>query len=172
MDDVRKHAILSPSSSHRWLNCTPSAKLEALEPDSITSEYAEEGTEAHALAAIKLAYMLKKINGAVYSNQFEAFIMSSRYYNTEFNEYVTAYCQEVMDIINIDYAGEKVEVYLEERVNFDDIVPDGSGTSDVIIVGSTFIHIIDFKFGKGVPVSAIDNTQTRLYALGALKPFV
>ena len=167
----KEHAILSPSSSSRWLNCTPSARLEALEPTVLTSEYAEEGTEAHLLAAIKLSYMLKQINPTQYGTQFELFIMKSRFYNAEFNEYVNAYCQEVMDIINVDYAGEEVEVYLEKVVNFDDIVPDGSGTSDVIILGKDFIHIVDLKFGKGVPVSAIGNTQLRLYALGALKTF-
>jgi hypothetical protein len=97
--------------------------------------------------------------------------MSSRYYNSEFNEYVRSYCQEVMDIINVDYADEKVDVFLEENVKFDDIVPQGSGTTDVAIIGNGFIHIVDLKFGKGVPVSAIDNTQLRLYALGALKTF-
>ena len=170
MADIKTHAILSPSSSHRWLNCTPSARLEMLEP-TYGSEYAEEGTEAHTLAEITLSYMLKKITPQVYGNKFETFIMTSRYYNPEFNEYVRAYCQEVMDIINLDYAGEPVDVYLEEVVKFDDVVPQGSGTGDVIIVGRNFIHIVDLKFGKGVPVSAIDNTQLRLYALGALKTF-
>ena len=171
MAEPRNHALLSPSSASRWLNCTPSAKLEAAELSQGPSEFAEEGTEAHALADIKLAYMLKKITPAEYSNQFDAFIMLSRYYNTEFNEYVNSYCQEVMDIIKVDYADVDVEVYLEERVNFDDIVPQGSGTSDVVIVAREFIHNIDFKFGKGVPVSAIDNTQLRLYSLGSLKTF-
>ncbi len=169
--DDKEHALLSPSSSHRWLECTPSAKLEALEPTIPQSEFAEEGTEAHLLAFIKLSYMLKKISAEVYGNQFEVFRMSSRFYSPEFNEYVTSYCQEVMDIINLDYAGEKVEVFLEEKVSFDDIVKNGSGTSDVVIIGETFIHIVDLKFGKGVPVSAIGNTQLRLYALGALKTF-
>ncbi len=167
----REHALLSPSTSHRWLECTPSARLEALEPQVEPSEYAEEGTEAHALAELKLAYMLRKITPQEYSNRFDTFIMHSRYYDAEFNEYVNAYCQEVMDIINIDYKDEPVEVYLEVRVDFSDIVPLGSGTSDVVIVGRDFIHPIDLKFGKGVPVSAIKNTQLRLYALGALKTF-
>lgn len=164
------HAILSPSTSHRWLNCTPSAKLESLEPGYAT-EYAEEGTEAHLLANIKLSYMLKKITPLEYGNQFDAFIMGSKYYNTEFNEYVNAYCQEVMDIIHLDYANEPVDVYLEVKVDFSDIVPEGTGTSDVVIVGKNFVHPIDLKFGKGVPVSAIENTQLRLYALGALRTF-
>lgn len=165
------HGILSPSGAHRWLNCTPSARLEDLEPAGISNEYAEEGTEAHALAEIKLSYMLGKTSPAIYSNQFEAFIMYSRFYDHEFNEYVNAYCQEVMDIIKVDYAGEEVEVYLEEKVTFEDVVPEGKGTSDVVIVGNGFIHIIDLKFGKGVPVSAIENPQLRLYALGSLKTF-
>jgi hypothetical protein len=165
------HALLSPSSSSRWLNCTPSAKLEALEPNIVPSEFAEEGTEAHLLAAIKLAYMLKKISPAEYSNQFEAFIMHSRYYNAEFNEYVNAYCQEVMDIIHLDYPNEPIDVFLEVTVNFNDIVPQGSGTADVVMVGRDFIHIVDLKFGKGVPVNAIENTQLRLYALGSTKTF-
>jgi len=171
MTGPTEHALLAPSSSNRWLNCTPSAKLEALEPDFGGSIYAEEGTDAHMLAQIKLSYMLGKTNAAVYSNQFEAFIMSSRYYNPEFNEFVNAYCVEVMDIIKIDYADQPVEVYLEERVDFSDIVPQGSGTSDVIIVGREFIHNIDFKFGKGVSVSALNNSQLRLYSLGSLKTF-
>jgi len=174
MNELQKHALLSPSSSARWLNCTPSARLEALEPNSAPSEYAEEGTEAHTLAAIKLAYMLKQITPAVYGNQFETFIMHSRFYNVEFNEYVNTYCQEVMDIIHMDYLQQGIQIYkiyLEEEVTFDDVVPKGSGTGDVIIVGKGFIHIIDLKFGKGVPVNAIDNTQLRLYALGALKTF-
>lgn len=165
------HALLSPSSSERWLNCTPSARLEVLEPEIEASTYAEEGTEAHFLAALKLSYMLQKITPAEYGNRFETFIMGSRYYNPEFNEFVTSYCHEVMDIIKVDYAGEPVEVFLEEKVKFEDIVPNGSGTSDVIIVGRNFIHIVDLKFGIGVPVSAINNSQLKLYALGALKTF-
>jgi len=168
---VHDHALLSPSSSSRWLNCTPSARLEALEAIQAVSEYAEEGTEAHTLAEIKLSYMLGKDNPHIYNNRFTAFIMSSRYYNPEFNEFVNDYCTEVMNIIKMDYENEPIEVYLEEVVTFDDVVPQGSGTSDVVIVGRDFIHIIDLKFGKGVPVSAIKNTQLRLYALGGLRTF-
>ena len=171
MDD-KEHVLLSPSTSHRWLECTPSVYLEAIEfPESETSIYAEEGTEAHLLAQIKLSYMLGQISASVYSTKFEVFINTSKYYTAEFNEFVNDYCQEVMDIIKKDYEGIKTEVYLETRVNYDDVVPEGSGTSDVIILGPDFIHIVDLKYGKGVPVSAIGNPQPRLYALGALKTF-
>ena len=165
------HALLSPSSSSRWLKCTPSALLESYEPGS-TSKYAEEGTEAHALAEIKLSYMLGHINADEYDTKFEHFKMTSKYYDSTFNEYVNAYCQEVMTIVTEDYKGLDVKVYLEEYVTFEDIVPEGGGTSDVVIIGKNFIHIIDLKFGKGVPVSAIGNSQLRLYALGAVKKHI
>lgn len=162
------HAFLSPSSSHRWLVCTPSAMLESSEP-SVHSIYAEEGTEAHALAELKLSYMLGQIDDKEYETRFENFRLTSKFYNQEFNEYVNNYCQEVMTIVKEDYKGLDVSVHLEEYVKFDDIVPNGSGTSDVVIVGKNFIHIVDLKFGKGVLVSAIKNPQLRLYALGAIK---
>lgn len=165
----KMHALLSPSSASRWLECTPSARLEALEPIQPSSAYAAEGTEAHALAEIKLAYMLEKISAGEYAARFDHFLMTSKYYNEEFNEYVNDYCREVMTIIKEDYKDMSVEVYLEERVDFSDVVPEGSGTSDVLIVGPNFIHPIDLKFGKGVAVSAIGNPQLRLYTLGGLK---
>lgn len=162
------HAMLSPSSSHRWLECTPSAMLESYEPN-IPSKYAEEGTEAHALAELKLSYMLGHISADVYETKFEHFRMTSKYYDSTFNEYINAYCQEVMTIVKEDYKNLDVRVCLEEYVTFEDIVPNGGGTSDVVIIGPNFIHIVDLKFGKGVPVSAIGNPQLRLYALGAVK---
>lgn len=165
------HALLSPSSSHRWLICTPSAMLESSEP-STYSPYAEEGTEAHALAELKLSYMLGQINDTEYATKFDHFRLNSKFYNYEFNDYVNDYCQEVMTIIKEDYKGYEVSVHLEQYVTFEDIVPNGGGTSDVVIVGKNFIHIIDLKFGKGVPVSAIGNTQLRLYALGAIKKYI
>jgi hypothetical protein len=163
------HALLSPSSSHRWLECTPSAYLESLEPYQPPSPYAAEGTEAHALAELKLQYMLDKITTEVYDTRFEHFRLNAKFYNAEFNDYVNDYVHEVMTIIKEDYKGQKVEVYLEDKVEFSHVVPNGSGTSDVVIIGKDFIHIIDLKFGKGVAVSAIGNPQLRLYALGALK---
>lgn len=166
---MEKHALLSPSSSSRWLNCTPSALLEALEPIQPPSPYAAEGTDAHFLAELKLSYMLGKISVTEYDTRFENFVLNSPYYNAEFNEFVNDYCKEVMTIIKEDYKNEEIEVYLEEKVEFGDVVPEGSGTSDVLIVGTYFVHVIDLKFGKGVPVSAIGNPQLRLYTLGGLR---
>lgn len=163
-----KHALLSPSSSHRWLHCTPSAMLESYEPSSY-SPYAAEGTEAHALAELKLSYILEKISPEEYETRFENFRLSSKFYNAEMNEFVNDYINEIMTIIKEDNKGIACKVFLEEYVKFDDIVPNGGGTSDVVIIGNNFIHIIDLKYGKGVSVSAIGNPQLRLYALGAIK---
>ena len=71
------------------------------------------------------------------------FVLNSPYYNAEFNEFVNDYCKEVMTIIKEDYKNEEIEVYLEEKVEFGDVVPEGSGTSDVLIVGTYFVHVID-----------------------------
>ena len=168
MSSPTQHALLSPSSSDRWLKCTPSAVLEQYEPTTY-SPYAEEGTEAHALAEIKLSYMLGKISVEKYETEFENFKLTSKFYNAEFNEYVNKYCNEVMTIIKEDYKDEKVQVELESKVEFSDIVENGSGTSDVLIIGRNFVHVVDLKYGKGVPVSAIGNSQLRLYALGAIR---
>lgn len=168
MSTPTKHTLLSPSTSHRWLNCTPSAMLESYEP-STYSPYAAEGTEAHALAELKLSFILGKISQNEYDTRFENFRMTSKFYNAEMNEFVNDYVNEVMTIIKVDNEKIDCKVFLEEYVKFDDIVPNGGGTSDVVIVGDNFIHIIDLKYGKGVPVSAIENPQLRLYALGAVK---
>lgn len=161
------HSLLSPSSAHRWLTCTPSAVLESYEPTH-TSIYAAEGTEAHELAELKLSYTFGKIGPDEYNTRFEQFKMTSKYYNEEFNEYVNDYCQKVFDIFNENNKIEPCKIYFEDRVEFSDIVPNGAGTSDVVIVGKTFVHIIDLKFGKGVSVSAVNNPQLKLYALGAI----
>lgn len=52
-----KHALLSASSSHRWLNCPPSARLCEKYEDT-GSEYAQEGTDAHSLCEYKLKQAL------------------------------------------------------------------------------------------------------------------
>lgn len=171
MSSPTKHALLSPSTSHRWLICTPSAFLEAQEPVT-ESIYAKEGTEAHALAELILSNKLGYISDKEFEIRYNQFKKDSEYYNQEFQEYVNSYVDKIMTLLKFDYKDIKVKVYLEEEVEFSDIVPEGKGTSDVVIVGQNFIHIIDLKFGKGVEVSAIDNPQLRLYALGAIRKHI
>lgn len=169
----REHAILSASASHRWLECTPSAMLEATEGIEECSTYAEEGTAAHALAELKLSKMYGKIGDPIYQQRFEEFVKEfGKYYNGEFVEYVDKYCADVKKLTE-ELEAQKIgyHIFFETTVNFSNVVPQGFGTADVLIVTNDTIHVIDLKFGVGVPVSAIENPQLRLYGFGALNMF-
>lgn len=175
MAEQRNHAILSASSAHRWLVCTPSARLELEEGQEECSAYAAEGTAAHALAELKLNYRFGKIGLSEYNEEYEAFKINpeySKYYNREFEEYVDEHVGYIISITDdLDASGIKYHIFFEVRVNFSNIVPQGFGTADVLIVTEDTIRVIDLKFGAGVPVSAINNPQLRLYGMGALNLF-
>lgn len=171
MAEERNHAILSASSAHRWLTCTPSARLELEEGIEECSAYAAEGTAAHRLAEIKLMYRFGKISVSEYEAQYEEFKNApeyKKYYNKEFEEFVDDHVEFVVK--QTENIGE-YHIFFEVRVNFSNVVPQGFGTADVLIVTEDTIHIIDLKFGAGVPVSAINNPQLRLYGMGALNLF-
>lgn len=171
MAEERNHAILSASSAHRWLVCTPSARLELEDGQEECSVYAAEGTAAHELAEIKLKYRFGKISVSEYEAEYEAFKANpkfSEYYNKEFEEYVDEHVEYIVSITDglSDY-----HIFFEVRVNFANVVPQGFGTADVLIITEDTVWVIDLKFGTGVPVSAIDNPQLRLYGMGALNMF-
>jgi hypothetical protein len=163
------HALLSASGSKRWLSCTPSAKLEATLPEqkrpSGAFDFSQEGTMAHALAEAKLRHHFGQIGIEEYQHE-EATVKATPYYNDDFEAHVDSYVLYVRSQI-----GEGDTPLFEQRVDFSDWVPDGFGTADVVILSKHSIRVIDLKFGKGVPVSAQDNTQLRLYALGAYSKF-
>lgn len=153
------HAILSASSSHRWLNCIPSARLEQAFENQ-TSEAAKEGTAAHALCEHKLKKMLKKRSRRPVSD----------YNSDEMEECTDSYAEYVME----QYAEAKKScsdpiILIEQKLDFSRYVPDGFGTGDCIIISDDTLHIIDFKYGLGVLVEAERNPQMMLYALGALE---
>lgn len=155
----RTHAVLSASSSKRWLNCTPSAKLNAEIPD-ITTEYAKEGTDAHELAEYKVNQLL----GIKADNPTE----NLDYYNQEMEDCTDRYAQYIAEQMS-QYSSPVVMV--EQRLDFSRYVPGGFGTGDCIIVADDVLTIIDFKYGKGIAVEAEYNPQMMLYALGALEMF-
>ena len=163
------HALLSASGSKRWLSCTPSAKLEATLPEqkrpSGAFDFSQEGTTAHSLAEVKLRHHFGQIGIEEYENEVST-IKSTPYYNDDFEANVDSYVLYVRSQI-----GEGDTPLFEQRVDFSDWVPDGFGTADVVILSKHSIRVIDLKFGKGIPVSAQDNTQLRLYALGAYAKF-
>lgn len=163
---MAKHALLSASGAHRWLECTPSAQLELQFPQS-TSEYAEEGTAAHELCELTARYWLGEISEAEYENQRDE-LAKGKYYNAEMQECANDYAKFVAE--KTAAARETCEdafTALEVRVDFSKYVKDGFGTGDCIIVSDNVLEIIDFKYGKGVRVEAAGNPQMKLYALGA-----
>jgi hypothetical protein len=163
---MAKHALLSASGAHRWLECTPSAQLELQFPQS-TSEYAEEGTAAHELCELTACYWLGEISEAEYENQRDE-LAKGKYYNAEMQECANDYAKFVAE--KTAAARETCEdafTALEVRVDFSKYVKDGFGTGDCIIVSDNVLEIIDFKYGKGVRVEAAGNPQMKLYALGA-----
>lgn len=156
---MRKHAILSASGAHRWMNCTPSARLE-MDFNDNSGTAAAEGTAAHVLCEHKLRRALKmKSKKPV-----------SPYDSDEMNAYTDGYVEFVLEII--EQAKKSCSdplVLIEQRLDFSKYVPDGFGTGDCIIVSDGEIHCIDYKHGQGVLVNAEDNPQMKLYALGALE---
>ena len=156
-----KHAKLSASSAHRWMNCNPSANLEREFADR-TSEAAAEGSAAHALCEHKLRKALK----------MRSTRPVSKYDSDEMEMYTDSYVEFVLEQIEVakQHCTDPF-VLIEQRLDFSCYVPDGFGTGDCLIVADKLLHIIDFKYGLGVLVEAEENPQMMLYALGALRLF-
>ena len=175
-----RHALLSPSSSSRWLACTPSARLEASEPARETS-YTREGTCAHSFCEIVLNTLLcngfdympddiKDIVGgadtlAKYSEEckangwdFDAMADAVKVYTTQVYE----------DYLAIRAHDADALLIVEGEFNLNEYVPESFGSSDAVIIGGQSLHVYDFKYGKGIKVSATGNSQMRCYGLGSL----
>lgn len=164
------HAKLSASGSHRWLTCTPSVKLEQPFPNK-SSIYAEEGTLAHELGELGLRLNLKQMTKAKY-NAAVKIIKTNELYTEDMPDYVEGYVDTCMEKIAEAKAKDPLSIFeVEQRLDFSEWVPQGFGTGDFVIISDGTIEIIDLKYGKGVPVSAKDNPQMRLYALGAIDEF-
>ena len=157
------HAVLSASSSERWLNCPPSARLcEAYEEKS--SDYAAEGTDAHALCE----YRLKQALGIPVENPIE----NLSWYNEEMEDCATGYVAYVVELLEAakQICADPI-VLIEQRVDFSRWVSGGLGTGDCICIAEGLLNIVDLKYGAGIEVSADHNPQMMLYALGALEIF-
>ena len=158
-----KHAFLSASSSHRWLECPPSAKL-CSEQEDRASPYAQQGTDCHELCA----YLVEKSLGRDVEDPTE----NLTYYDQEMQDCAESYR---------DYVTEQIEaakqhcpdpqILIEQRLDFSRWVENGFGTGDCVIVADEVLQIIDYKHGLGVLVSAEKNPQMMCYALGALELF-
>lgn len=163
---MRQHAILSASGADRWMLCNPSARLEELA--GTTSIFAEEGTFMHSLAELHLSLYISSIAKREFNSKLKE-MKKNEFYTDEIEKAVEAYVDIVIERIN--ESGKGSLVLLEERVDFSPWVPEGFGTSDVLIITDSTIEVIDLKGGKGIKVEAEDNSQMKLYALGAINGY-
>jgi len=160
---MSKHALLSASSSHRWLNCPPSARLGENYEDN-SSDYAAEGTDAHELCEYKLKTALGIQAKDPTGNLAD--------YCEDMEDCATGYAAYIIELLEAakQTCADPV-VLIEQRLDFSAYVPDGFGTGDCVIIADGTLHVIDYKHGQGVLVEAEDNPQMKLYALGALGLF-
>ena len=187
------HAVLGASSAHRWLVCTPSARLcEKLTSrfGSESSPYAAEGTKAHALAEMKVRLAYYKADGMTASKhsrmspeQQEAYLGINEFrfkalrnelgdIPKDMEQATDSYCDIVMEkYLSAKEADPGAQLYLEQRLDYSAWVPSGFGTGDCIIVSDSLLEVCDYKHGKGIPVDAVGNPQLRLYGLGAMERF-
>jgi len=166
----RAHALLSASSAYRWLVCTPSAKLEdEFSEDEEDSIYALEGTYAHELAEVEIGYaadLMKLEDYVARKNE----LRKSDFYSEEMVEEVAKYEAHVLDVWKEAKKADRfAALLLEDRIDLTTFVPEGFGRNDVVIISGSALRVIDLKFGKGVRVSAEENPQLKLYAIGALE---
>ena len=162
------HALLSPSASHRWLHCTAAPRLEEGVEDK-GSEYAAEGTLAHAYCAMKL----KQFYGLPTDGEEKEIAgLNDKYHTGEMDEYTDTYATIVLEKYNAARAATAdAQLLVETRLDFTDYIPEAFGTADAIIIADGVMEVIDFKYGKGVKVSALENPQMMIYALGAYVMF-
>lgn len=166
--EEKKHAVLSASSSHKWLVCTPSARLEEQFPNR-TSDYMEEGTLAHEIAEFKVkSYFLEAVSKTAYTRRLNK-LKNAEYFNEEMLRHTDVYLEYIKE--EALKTGTRPFIAVEQKIDYSKYVPEGFGTADCILINSNTLQIIDFKYGKGVKVDAEDNPQLKLYALAALEQF-
>ena len=169
----REHALLSPSSSSRWLNCTPSARL-AENAENKSSVYAEEGTLFHEICE----YFLAQWKAGVWEPdpfgeelpELKDDHLMHPLFKQEMFKHARNYCDFVMnEHYNLEKSDGVCKLLLEEKVDISEYAPECFGSVDCQLVGRDTLIVIDLKYGEGVKVYAERNTQMMLYALGAIK---
>lgn len=167
--EERAHSVLPASGSKKWMHCTVSARLEENIPDE-ESEYAKEGTLAHSICELKLTKLFtdRNMTDRTFKTRLNK-LQKDPLYQKEMEGFTDQYADYVMEIANGFQAPPTVAI--EKRLDYGDWAPEGFGTGDCIMIHGTELHVIDFKYGKGVSVSAVDNSQLKCYGLGAIKEY-
>jgi len=158
------HALLGPSSASRWMACPPSVRL-CEQFEDVESEYAKEGSLAHEIAELKVR---KLIDPGLTSRKFTS-AMKKLKEKELYQEEMQGYTDEYVEFIQEQMYSYPTtpHIAVEQKVDFSQYVPGGFGTADCILISNDTLHVIDFKYGKGVPVSVENNAQLLLYALGS-----
>lgn len=164
------HAMLSASGASRWMACTPSARLEQ-QFENKTSDYAAEGTLAHELGELKLRKELEGLSTRSFNSKVKK-IQEDKLYTADMPDYVDMYVETCLERVSEAKATTPDALFkIEQRLDFSEWVPEGFGTGDFVIIADGTMEVCDLKYGKGVPVSANNNKQMMLYALGAISEF-
>ena len=161
------HAPVGASKAEQWMNCPPSIRAEEQYEVPPQSEAAAEGTLAHAIAE---DHLLKMLAGKKVSTPKK--LKSDPLYRPAMEEHVATYCDVILETLTtMREQGCDPIIYTEQRLDLSRWIPEGFGTADCILIGNGVLHVFDFKYGKGVPVSAEENPQLKLYGLGAVAEF-
>lgn len=176
-----KHALLSPSGFKALMLCPAKPAMERGLSDE-SSEYADEGTGAHFLGAEQLRGGMELQIGDVVAvhpsgdcDWLEGIPVTNRHSDSRYFTLDAEFIEHVRTYVNTvrDYQGDDGELFVEQPLPIDHVTgeEDAEGTGDAIILRGDELIVIDLKFGRGIEVSAEDNPQLKLYALGALKKF-
>ena len=163
-----KHSKCSPSGAHRWMNSTAAPTYEAQFPDGETSIYARQGTLAHKFAELAAQYNFNLVSKRTYTSRLKK-LQAEELYDPEMLDTSQKYAEYLFKKA-MEFES-KPHLALEVNVDLSEYVPEGFGQCDSALIGGDTLHITDYKHGVGVPVSAINNSQMRLYALGVLKRY-
>lgn len=168
MPSPEVHSPYGPSQAHAWEKCPQYVKVQAMFPEA-TSSYAEAGRLAHSIAEYKArTYFHEPVGKRAYNARLKKF-KAAPHYDPAMEEATELYLETLKELA-LSFSTPPF-VALETMVSYTDWVPEGFGTSDCVMIGSGRIIVIDYKNGAGVPVEAEDNSQMKLYALGALQTF-
>jgi len=159
---MEKHAVFSPSKLSRIIACPGSVNLIAnllLEKkigQSISSVYAQKGTDLHAI-------FVDYYSNARHKSYIEGLDVVDRVMIMD--------CADYLDMIIKGFGHNNFDLTLEVKVNLSEWgLAEVYGTVDVKLLElmTRHLHIIDWKFGSGIIVYAKDNPQLLAYTAGGV----